>query len=129
MKAIVARARALARASLLGEDSNRVEVRHYVTRAGRDPYQTWLDRLKDLRARVAIQRRVDRIASGNFGDHKPCRDGVCELRVDVGQGYRIYYARHDRIVVVLLCAGDKRTQASDIETAVTYWTDYLRRLT
>jgi len=127
--AIVARARTLARASLLGEDSNRVEVRHYLTRAGRDPYQTWLDRLKDLRARVAIQRRVDRIASGNFGDHKPCRDGVWELRVDVGQGYRIYYARHDRVVVVLLCAGDKRTQAYDIETAVTYWTDYLRRLT
>ena len=129
VKAIIARAQGLARASLLGEDSNRVEVRHYLTRAGRDPYQTWLDRLKDLRARVAIQRRVDRIASGNFGDHKPCRDGVCELRVDVGQGYRIYYARHDRIVVVLLCAGDKRTQVYDIETAVTYWTDYLRRLT
>jgi len=85
VKAIIARAQGLARASLLGEDSNRVEVRHYLTGAGRDPYQTWLDRLKDLRARVAIQRRVDRIASGNFGDHKPCRDGVCELRVDVGR--------------------------------------------
>ena len=114
--------------SLLSEDLNRVEVRHYVTRAGRDTYQTWLDRLKDLRARVAIQRRVDRIALGNFGDHKPCRDGVWELRVDVGQGYRVYFARHDRFVVVLLCTGDKRTQASDIDTAVTYWTDYLRRL-
>ena len=103
-------------------------MRHYLTRAGRDPYQTWLDGLKDLRARVAIQRRVDRIAAGNFGDHKPCRDGIWELRVDVGQGYRVYYARHDRVVVVLLCAGDKRTQASDIDTAVTYWADYQRRL-
>jgi putative addiction module killer protein len=128
VNAIIARAQGLAMYSLLSEDLNRVEVRHYVTRAGRDPYQTWLDRLKDLRARVAIQRRVDRIALGNFGDHKPCRDGVWELRVDVGQGYRVYFARHDRFVVVLLCAGDKRTQASDIDTAVTYWTDYLRRL-
>jgi putative addiction module killer protein len=52
-----------------------VEIRHYLTSAGRDPYQTWLDRLKDLRARVAIQRRIDRIAAGHFSDHKPCRDG------------------------------------------------------
>ena len=53
-----------------------MEIRHYLAGTGRDPYQSWLDRLKDLRARVAIQRRVDRIADGHFGDHKPCRDGV-----------------------------------------------------
>jgi putative addiction module killer protein len=129
VNAIIARALGIARASLLSENVGGLEVRHYLTKTGRDPYQTWLDRLKDLRARVAIQRRVDRIASGNFGDHKPCRDGVWELRVDVGQGYRVYYARHDRVVVVLLCAGDKRTQASDIDTAVTYWADYQQRLT
>ena len=105
-----------------------MQVRHYLTSAGRDPYQAWLDRLKDLRARVAIQRRVDRMASGHFGDHKPCRDGVSELRIDVGPGYRVYYARHGSTVVVLLCAGDKRAQAADIERAITYWTDYLRRL-
>ena len=128
VNALVARAPGLAKSSLLSENPCGFEVRHYLTKAGRDAYQTWLDRLKDLRARVAIQRRVDRIASGNFGDHKPCRDGVWELRVDVGQGYRVYYARHASAVVVLLCAGDKRTQASDIDTAVTYWTDYLRRL-
>jgi putative addiction module killer protein len=56
------------------------------------------------------------------------RNGIRELRVDVGQGYRVYYARHGRVIVVLLCAGDKRTQASDIDTAVTYWGDYLGRL-
>ena len=105
-----------------------MEVRHYLTSAGRDPYQAWLDRLKDLRARVAIQRRVDRVTSGHFGDHKSCRDGVSELRVDVGPGYRVYYARHGSAVIVLLCAGDKRTQVSDIDMAVTYWADYLRRL-
>lgn len=105
-----------------------MEIRHYLTSAGRDPYQVWLDRLKDLRARVAIQRRIDRIAAGHFGDHKPCRDGVCELRVDVGPGYRVYYARHAQAVILLLCGGDKRTQASDIEKAVKYWIDYQRRL-
>lgn len=105
-----------------------MEIRHYLTSAGRDPYQSWLDRLKDLRARVAIQRRIDRIAAGHFGDHKPCRDGVSELRVDVGPGYRVYYARHDRAVVLLLCGGDKRTQASDIDAAVKYWMDYQRRV-
>lgn len=105
-----------------------MEVRHYLTSAGRDTYQTWLDRLKDLRARVAIQRRIDRMAAGHFGDHKPCRDGFWELRVDVGPGYRVYYARHGLAVVLLLCGGDKRTQTSDIDTAVRYWIDYQRRL-
>ena len=85
-----------------------MEIRHYLTTAGRDPYQTWLDRLKDLRGRVAIQGRVDRIAAGHFGDHKPCRDSVRELRIDVGPGYRVYYARDGRTVVLLLCGGDKR---------------------
>ena len=70
-----------------------MQIRHYLTSAGRDPYQHWLDRLKDLRARVAIQRRIDRLATGNFGDHKACRDGVWELRVDFGPGYRVYYAK------------------------------------
>jgi putative addiction module killer protein len=96
-----------------------MEIRHYLTSAGRDPYQAWLDRLKDMR---------DRVAAGHFGDHKPCRDGVSELRVDVGPGYRVYYARHAHAVVLLLCGGDKRTQASDIDAAVRYWIDYQRRL-
>jgi putative addiction module killer protein len=104
-----------------------VEVRHYLTATGRDPYQSWLDRLKDLQARVAIQRRVDRIAAGHFGDHKSCGAGVWELRIDVGPGYRVYYARAGNTIVVLLCGGDKRTQQADIETAIKYWKDYQRR--
>lgn len=77
---------------------------------------------------MAIQRRVDRVAAGHFGDHKSCRDGVWELRVDVGSGYRVYYARDGRTIVLLPCAGDKSTQASDIDKAVKYWLDYQRRL-
>jgi len=105
-----------------------MEIRHYLTGSGRDPYQSWLDRLKDLRARVAIQRRVDRVATSNFGDHKACRSGVWELRVDVGPGYRVYYAQAGNAIVILLSGGDKRSQQTDIETAVKYWQDYQRRV-
>ena len=105
-----------------------MEIRHYLTASGRDLFQTWLEDLRDMRARVAIQRRIDRIASGNFGDHKPCRDGISELRIDVGAGYRVYYGRVGRTIVLLLCGGDKRTQAADIERAVKCLDDYQRRL-
>ena len=61
-----------------------VEILHYLTALGEDPYQLWLDTLKDLKGPVAIQRRVDRVERGNFGDHKFCQDGVWELRIDFG---------------------------------------------
>ena len=105
-----------------------MEIRHYLTISGRDLYQAWLDDLKDMRARVAVQRRVDRLAAGNYGDHKFCRDGIWELRIDVGAGYRVYYARTGRTILLIVCGGDKRTQAADIERAVNYWDDYQRRL-
>lgn len=105
-----------------------MEIAHYVTGSNQDPYQDWLDGLRDRAARVAIQRRVDRLALGNFGDHKVCRDGVWELRVDFGPGYRIYYSRSGKEIVLLLCGGSKRTQASDIDQAVNYWQDYQWRL-
>jgi putative addiction module killer protein len=105
-----------------------MEVRHYLTELGRDLYQAWLDGLKDMRARVAIQRRVDRLTVGNYGDHKFFRDGVWELRIDVGAGYRVYYTQAGRTIVLLLCGGGKRTQKADIDRAVKYWNDYQRRL-
>lgn len=77
---------------------------------------------------MAIQRRIDRLAAGNFGDHKPCGNGVWELRIDVGPGYRVYYAMDGQTVVLLLCGGDKRSQQSDIDAAVKYWNDYQRRV-
>jgi putative addiction module killer protein len=104
-----------------------VEIRHYLTASGNDPYQQWLDKLKDLKGRVAIQRRVDRLAGGNFGDHKFCRDGVWELRIGVGPGYRVYYAQESATVILLLCGGSKRTQSVDIRDAVEYSRDYQRR--
>ena len=76
---------------------------------------------------MAIQRRIDRLAAGNFGDHKSCGNGVWELRIDVGPGYRVYYAVDGQMVVLLLCGGDKRSQKSDVDAAAKYWADYKRR--
>jgi len=104
-----------------------LEVLHYVTAAGSDPFQSWIDELNDLKARVAVLRRVDRMSAGNFGDHKFVRDRVWELRVDFGPGYRVYYGKHGNAVVVLLCAGTKRSQGSDIDRAVSFLAEYQRR--
>lgn len=104
-----------------------MELRHYLTSAGRDPFQEWLDALQDLAGRSAILRRLDRLSGGNFGDCRPCREDVWELRVDFGPGYRAYYALDSRAVAVLLLGGSKRGQATDIENAVRYWKDYRRR--
>ena len=104
-----------------------MQMLHYLTAEGRDLFQDWLDGLRDMRARIAILRRVDRVARGNFGDHRFCREGVWELRIDVGAGYRVYYAQAGQTVVLLLCGGDKRTQDADIARAVACWQDYQRR--
>lgn len=82
-----------------------------------DRFEAWLRDLGDLRARARIEARIDRLALGNPGDVNPVGGGVSELRLDYGPGYRIYYARHGRDVIFLLCGGDKHTQARDIATA------------
>jgi putative addiction module killer protein len=74
-----------------------------------------------------VAARVARLAAGNFGDCKPLREGVWELRVDWGPGYRVYYALVEQSCVLLLGGGDKRRQAADIRRAVEYWNDYQQR--
>jgi len=71
---------------------NIVEVRHYVASSGKDVFDSWLTQLADSRAQAKIATRIDRLAAGNFGDCKPLRKGVYELRIDWGPGYRVYYA-------------------------------------
>ena len=105
-----------------------MEIVHYTAEDGVDLYQSWVDSLRDNRAKIAVLRRIDRAALGNFGDHKACRGGVSEMRVDVGAGYRVYYFQHGQTLVVLLCGGDKRTQDADISKAVSYRADFLRRM-
>ena len=103
-----------------------VEIRHYLTSSGKNVFMEWLDSLRDVR-RTRIAARIARLEAGNFGDCKALQDGVWELRVAWGPGYRVYYAMIGRLCVLLLCGGDKRRQSADIRRAIEYWNDYQRR--
>lgn len=83
-----------------------------------DVYAKWLDGLADIHARARILVRVERLAAGNPGDVKPVGEGVSEMRIDYGPGYRVYFKKHGREVVILLAGGDKRSQTRDIKTAL-----------
>lgn len=103
------------------------EIRHYLAPNGKDVFSEWRRGIRDSRAKMAIDRRINRMELENFGDHRFCRDGVWEMRVDVGPGYRIYYAMAGTKVVLLLLGGDKRTQDADIDRACGYWQDWQGR--
>ena len=83
-----------------------------------DLYAKWLDGLQDIRARARIQVRVERLAAGNPGDVRPVGEGVSELRINYGPGYRVYYKKQDQDIIVLLAGGVKRTQIKDVKTAL-----------
>ncbi len=104
-----------------------IEIRHYVTRGGKDVFDEWLSELADVRAQAKIAARINRLAAGNFGDCKPLGRGLYVLRIDWGPGYRLYYAMLGRASVLLLCGGDKRKQPSDIEKALGYLRGYRER--
>ena len=82
-----------------------------------DIFVQWMDELRDIRARARIQARIERLAAGNPGDVKPVGDGVSELRIDYGPGYRVYFTRRGNEVLILLAGGDKSTQDTDIKIA------------
>ena len=97
------------------------ELRRYVTDDGRVPLGEWMDGLRDTRGRAVIAKRLTRMALGNLGDHKGVGDGVKELRIDFGPGYRVYFAEHDTTIILLLCGGDKSTQTADVARAKVFW--------
>lgn len=80
-------------------------------------FATWHASVRDVRAKLAIARRIDRASAGNLGDIKPVGDGVSEMRVDVGAGYRVYFTMRNSVVIVLLAGGDKSSQTADIRRA------------
>jgi putative addiction module killer protein len=82
-----------------------------------ETFRKWRTRLKDERTRVIIASRLDRLGFGHAGDARPVGQGISELRIDFGPGYRIYFRRAGITIIILLCGGDKSTQAKDIETA------------
>lgn len=82
-----------------------------------DTFDRWLRNLRDIRAQAKIEMRIRRASIGNFGDVKPVGNGVSEMRIDYGPGYRVYFMQRGNLVIVLLCGGDKSTQDTDIERA------------
>ncbi len=102
------------------------EIRNYLTAEGRSPFEEWLDALRDTRAIDKIEKRLKRVALGNFGDYRSVGEGVYELRIDYCPGYRVYFGQVESTIVLLLCGGDKSTQEQDILRAKEYWRDYER---
>lgn len=100
------------------------EISLFQTETGVSPFEDWFQSLKDEKTRSIVRARLARVRLGNFGDRKPVGEGVMELRVQHGPGYRIYYAMSGRTVVLLLTAGDKSTQKKDIKKAISYWNEY-----
>ena len=103
------------------------ELRHFLTAGGKDVFDGWLDGVRDLRAQAAILARLDRLELGVLGDTKPAGGGVHELRIDIGAGYRVYYANRGKLVLLLLCGGDKSSQNADIKRAIKYFREYDQR--
>lgn len=99
---------------------NQKQIRYYIAPNGKSPFAGWLDKFKDNIMRSRIERRIERMASGNYGDCEPVGSGVYELRLDFGPGYRVYFAEEENVVVILLCGGDKSTQKKDIINAKHY---------
>ena len=103
------------------------EVIHSETPDGTDVFAGWISELRDQQAAARIAARIQRLALGLFGDCRPLRKGVWELRVDWGPGYRVYYAQSGERVVLLLAGGDKRTQSADVRRAIEHWQEWQRR--
>lgn len=104
-----------------------IDILRYQAEDGKSPVSAWLSELRDHRARAQIEIRLRRVTVGNFGDCEPVGEGVLELRIDIGAGYRVYCARHGLALVILLCGGNKSTQKTDIKLAKDYWSDWKRR--
>lgn len=97
----------------------------YICRNGYEPFTDWFESIRDARDRRRILARLRRLERGHLGDYKPIKNGVFELRLFFGPGYRLYYGVDCGSLVVLLCGGDKSSQASDIKKALSYWQEYL----
>jgi putative addiction module killer protein len=101
------------------------EVVEYIDQNGRVPFRRWLERLEDRKAVAIIDSRLTRVRMGNLENTKSVGQGVKELKIDFGPGYRVYFGEDTGKIVVLLIGGDKKTQLADIKLAQDYWAEYL----
>ncbi|MFA7327944.1 MAG: type II toxin-antitoxin system RelE/ParE family toxin [Candidatus Ratteibacteria bacterium] len=100
----------------------------YKSAKGSEPYVKYVDSLKDREGAAKIRVRVTRAELGNLGDHRSLGQGVVELKIDFGPGYRVYVGFQGKELIVLLCAGDKGSQSKDVKRAMDYWSDYRRTI-
>jgi putative addiction module killer protein len=104
-----------------------MKVQYYITENGIEPVVQWLDSLRDKKTKARIASHIGRMRHGNFGDSESVGGGVSELKIDFGPGYRVYYAKSGTEIVLLLCAGTKKSQDKDIDVAKEYWEDFKER--
>lgn len=100
------------------------QVFFYADADGNEPFQLWIDALRDKQGRRRILNRLSRLQQGNYGDVEPIGEGLSELRMFFGPGYRVYFGEDAGNIVIILCGGDKASQARDIENARTNWQEY-----
>ncbi len=103
------------------------EIRNYLTTDGKNIFDEWFDSLRDKRAKGRIRTRLDRVEEGNLGDSQSVGEGVFDLKIDYGSGYRLHFGQEDLSIIILLCGGDKSSQERDIKKAKQYWQDYQSR--
>jgi putative addiction module killer protein len=103
------------------------QIEYYRRFDGHVPYEDWFRSLQDLQAKAIIRTRLNRVQVGNFGDCEPAREGVHELKIDYGPGYRVYFGKIGLTIVLILCGGPKKTQSKDISLAITYFAEYKKR--
>ena len=109
---------------LLMGNGHPIEIQYYRTPNGKQPFTEWFESIRDKNTQNRIDKRLERLEDGNFGDCQSVGEGVFELRFHFGPGYRIYFGQIGNTLVLLLCAGDKTSQTRDIELAKTYWIEY-----
>lgn len=102
-------------------------IQTYETLEGKIPFEDWLNSLRDREGKAKIKARLQRVALGNLGDCKSVGEGVSELRIDCGPGYRVYFGERDSTIILLLCGGDKSTQDRDIRKAKEYFSEFRTR--
>ncbi len=104
-----------------------IQIVRYQREDGTEPYTEWFRRLRDATGKTSIGMRLRRVEAGNLGDCKPVGEGVSELRIDTGPGYRVYFGMRGTVMVILLCGGDKSSQERDIARAKAFWAEWKRR--
>ena len=104
------------------------DIRNYVTLEGHEPYEEWVNSYRNRKIRAIIWERVNRLHLRNFGDYKRLTADLYELRIHYGPGYRVYFGMLDRVIVILLCGGSKKTQRRDIQKTPEYWAELRSRV-